>query len=347
MASESRRAMIAITTSSSINVNPERGRTASPIPIGLAVDTLSLREQEDVEDIVAFTGIVGRARVAALSPGGRGGKRGIGVQGIARDAAQEVDLRLLRALLVVDALGEVLEFLGIARVADRLLDQTLVRCLFVEVDRLADLAQRAAQLLLLGALHGELADGQRDRCEERDDRHGDHELYEGKTPRESRNATCGHGTRAASARYCGCTPPKGTIVPPGGVAPGSAAGAGDSAGPGWVGAKEDGEEAAPSGPPLDEASVPAADSTVRASGRTIVRISFGVMRSTISVLVMVSLVDENRRPSTGKRSEEHTSELQSHSDLVCRLLLEKKNRDGLREKVRLHDAQPARCAALS
>src|SRR5260221_5055374 len=30
-------------------------------------------------------------------------------------------------------------------------------------------------------------------------------------------------------------------------------------------------------------------------------------------------------PITIKRSEEHTSELQSHSDLVCRLLLEKKN----------------------
>src|SRR5438034_5343963 len=31
------------------------------------------------------------------------------------------------------------------------------------------------------------------------------------------------------------------------------------------------------------------------------------------------------RPSRdAKRSEEHTSELQSHSDLVCRLLLEKK-----------------------
>src|SRR5438034_784943 len=28
--------------------------------------------------------------------------------------------------------------------------------------------------------------------------------------------------------------------------------------------------------------------------------------------------------SAGVRSEEHTSELQSHSDLVCRLLLEKK-----------------------
>src|SRR5438034_2707317 len=31
----------------------------------------------------------------------------------------------------------------------------------------------------------------------------------------------------------------------------------------------------------------------------------------------------------GERSEEHTSELQSHSDLVCRLLLEKKNGRGL------------------
>src|SRR5947207_6434710 len=29
-------------------------------------------------------------------------------------------------------------------------------------------------------------------------------------------------------------------------------------------------------------------------------------------------------PVVGARSEEHTSELQSHSDLVCRLLLEKK-----------------------
>src|SRR5260221_1341275 len=33
------------------------------------------------------------------------------------------------------------------------------------------------------------------------------------------------------------------------------------------------------------------------------------------------------KPIHWKRSEEHTSELQSHSDLVCRLLLEKKNTD--------------------
>src|SRR5882672_9436571 len=38
------------------------------------------------------------------------------------------------------------------------------------------------------------------------------------------------------------------------------------------------------------------------------------------------------------RSEEHTSELQSHSDLVCRLLLEKKNRQHLlqQQQRRLH-----------
>src|SRR5438034_8726757 len=33
-----------------------------------------------------------------------------------------------------------------------------------------------------------------------------------------------------------------------------------------------------------------------------------------------------------KRSEEHTSELQSHSDLVCRLLLEKKNGSSRRKR---------------
>src|SRR5882672_5507793 len=98
--------MIAITTSSSISVNPERARTGLPVPVGLTVDTLALREREDVEHVLAFLGVVGRARVAALAPGGHGGKRGIGVEGIARNTAQEVDLFLLRALLVVDALGE-------------------------------------------------------------------------------------------------------------------------------------------------------------------------------------------------------------------------------------------------
>src|SRR5438034_6654963 len=34
----------------------------------------------------------------------------------------------------------------------------------------------------------------------------------------------------------------------------------------------------------------------------------------------------NSPPTKSSRSEEHTSELQSHSDLVCRLLLEKKKK---------------------
>src|SRR5947207_8971788 len=35
-------------------------------------------------------------------------------------------------------------------------------------------------------------------------------------------------------------------------------------------------------------------------------------------------VDDHEQALRAHRSEEHTSELQSHSDLVCRLLLEKK-----------------------
>src|SRR5690349_4714995 len=40
----------------------------------------------------------------------------------------------------------------------------------------------------------------------------------------------------------------------------------------------------------------------------------------------VRLEREQRRPRTHPRSEEHTSELQSRRDLVCRLLLEKKKK---------------------
>src|SRR5438105_8796189 len=44
-------------------------------------------------------------------------------------------------------------------------------------------------------------------------------------------------------------------------------------------------------------------------------------------------LDAERRPEGGERSEEHTSELQSRVDLVCRLLLETKTRaDPFREE---------------
>src|SRR5260221_9972052 len=48
-------------------------------------------------------------------------------------------------------------------------------------------------------------------------------------------------------------------------------------------------------------------------------------------------------PAPTRRSEEHTSELQSHSDLVCRLLLEKKKIYRL-EPRRMHHSQ--RCQEL-
>src|SRR5438034_8833420 len=40
------------------------------------------------------------------------------------------------------------------------------------------------------------------------------------------------------------------------------------------------------------------------------------------------VIDADLKACFDSRSEEHTSELQSHSDLVCRLLLEKKNAEG-------------------
>src|SRR2546430_10059288 len=52
-----------------------------------------------------------------------------------------------------------------------------------------------------------------------------------------------------------------------------------------------------------------------------------------------------RRPQRGARSEEHTSELQSQSNLVCRLLLEKKKTQAqtlLREPLLVRLRRPQR-----
>src|SRR3982750_2340879 len=46
-----------------------------------------------------------------------------------------------------------------------------------------------------------------------------------------------------------------------------------------------------------------------------------------------------RRGCHGGRSEEHTSELQSRSDLVCRLLLEKKKKEGRENRVWLGEGR--------
>src|SRR2546430_16870495 len=51
-----------------------------------------------------------------------------------------------------------------------------------------------------------------------------------------------------------------------------------------------------------------------------------------SVAPRISLLGSFSSPCSAVRSEEHTSELQSQSNLVCRLLLEKKN------KIRVHSS---------
>src|SRR5215218_3855876 len=57
------------------------------------------------------------------------------------------------------------------------------------------------------------------------------------------------------------------------------------------------------------------------SGRSAARICGPCASSTARSITFFS-----SRTLPGQRSEEHTSELQSHSDLVCRLLLEKKKK---------------------
>src|SRR2546428_4001900 len=57
-----------------------------------------------------------------------------------------------------------------------------------------------------------------------------------------------------------------------------------------------------------------------------VRVDYGLIAPKVRVLVGLSYF----------RSEEHTSELQSRSDLVCRLLLEKKKKTNKPERMTLY-----------
>src|SRR5260221_8071758 len=60
-----------------------------------------------------------------------------------------------------------------------------------------------------------------------------------------------------------------------------------------------------------------------------------------AVLIGEEVIDRFQREMVG-RSEEHTSELQSHSDLVCRLLLEKK-----KTAIPIRPARCRRCMSRS
>src|SRR5438132_6116973 len=52
--------------------------------------------------------------------------------------------------------------------------------------------------------------------------------------------------------------------------------------------------------------------------------------------------DNSGRMGIDTRSEEHTSELQSHSDLVCRLLLEKKKKKPTENHEEIHNPHTRR-----
>src|SRR5438034_7749963 len=65
------------------------------------------------------------------------------------------------------------------------------------------------------------------------------------------------------------------------------------------------------------------------------------MRITCSFWQMVSVARLPAPALARSRSEEHTSELQSHSDLVCRLLLEKKKRHETRTPANDIQSTPA------
>src|SRR5438477_905425 len=55
-------------------------------------------------------------------------------------------------------------------------------------------------------------------------------------------------------------------------------------------------------------------------------LKFGMERMQMAEEVLKSISEKGVEEGEGYRSEEHTSELQSHVNLVCRLLLEKKKR---------------------
>src|SRR5438034_5031324 len=62
--------------------------------------------------------------------------------------------------------------------------------------------------------------------------------------------------------------------------------------------------------------------------------SRGSVIGEFTVVLHRNLAQGHRSGANEGRSEEHTSELQSHSDLVCRLLLEKKKKRSKKKQTR-------------
>src|SRR5699024_11507770 len=77
------------------------------------------------------------------------------------------------------------------------------------------------------------------------------------------------------------------------------------------------------------AVVPASTDQVKAAAPKFTRYGESVVREVLSAV----FIEERPLPERRRRSEEHTSELQSRFDLVCRLLLEKKKKKHKRRHV--------------
>src|SRR5438105_7821648 len=67
---------------------------------------------------------------------------------------------------------------------------------------------------------------------------------------------------------------------------------------------------------------------------TLLRNGVMPMPPATKAILVFSLLGNVNEPVAWARSEEHTSELQSRVDLVCRLLLEKKNKKKRKKKLR-------------
>src|SRR5260370_6598319 len=64
--------------------------------------------------------------------------------------------------------------------------------------------------------------------------------------------------------------------------------------------------------------------------------AFASLLRTDHAMIAAAVMHTNQASRIDRRSEEHTSELQSHLNLVCRLLLEKKKKHIVRSEARVY-----------
>src|SRR5687767_6285486 len=252
----------------------------SPLLVRDLVETDLFALRVNVVNVLARLRVVRRAGIGTHAPL-------LAADRVARDAAQEVERAFLRRALVRHALDERFQRWRVTGAVGALLDLSVVRGALVGVDCLADLAQRRAQLLLLAALVRKLGQGRRDRGEQRHDRDHDEELDQ----REAARLHCGCGSRASGFGAGPAAGGRGAC----GAAGCGAAGCGRGTGLCWMLTGGSG----PPPPRPTSISVPELNSSRRTPGRSMLRSTRGVMRSTTSVLFTVSLSLEKRRPSTG------------------------------------------------